>query len=219
LDRLIKFWGGDYAEPPFVHAEDAFYVRKPYPFPFDLMPQPWRGNLPDAKVFLLHLAPVMSKPIADYEKKSAPFRQALKMNLLGRTPHVLLDPAFADHPESVAYAAALMGLAPRGRLYRNLAQLFLLPYHHSDLAKDVKAQGLIEKFPTCDDMRNFVMLNLAPRARAGELTVVVMEGADIWGFTPLDECADIVIAGRDGLGGKSRAGQAIKRQLAAADAS
>jgi hypothetical protein len=81
VDRLIKFWGGDYAEPPYVHAEDGFYVRKPYPLPFDLMPQPWRGDMFQSKVFLLRLAPALSKPTADYEKSSAAFRQAIKRQL------------------------------------------------------------------------------------------------------------------------------------------
>lgn len=81
MDRLIKFWGGDYAEPPYVHAEDGFYVRKPYPLPFDLMPQPWRGDMFQSKVFLLRLAPALSKPTADYEKSSAAFRQAIKRQL------------------------------------------------------------------------------------------------------------------------------------------
>jgi hypothetical protein len=215
LDRLIKFWGGDYAEPPHVHAEDGFYVRKPYPLPFDLMPQPWRGDMFQSKVFLLRLAPALSKPIADYEKKSAAFRKALKINLLGRTPHLLLDSAFADHPESAGTAALLKGLAPRARLAAHVSEIFLLPYHHKDVAADAKARKLIEAFPTCDDMRNFVMLNLAPRARAGEITLVVLEGAEIWGFSPPDACTDIVLADEGALGGKSRAGQAIKRQLAA----
>ncbi len=217
MDRLIKFWGGDYAEPPYVHAEDGFYVRKPYPLPFELMPQPWRGDMFQSKVFLLRPAPALSKAIADYEKSSAAFRSALKMNLLGRTPHLLLDPAFQDHPESAGYAAALKGLAPRERLRAQIAEIFLLPYHHKDVVGDAKAQKLIDIFPTCDDMRNFVTLNLAPRARAGEITVIVLEGAKIWGFSPSDECADIVIAAADGVSGKSRAGQAIKRQLAASD--
>lgn len=217
MDRLIKFWGGDYAEPPYVHAEDGFYVRKPYPLPFDLMPQPWRGDMFRSKVFLLRLAPALSKPIADYEKSSAAFRQALKGNLLGRTPHFLLDPAFQDHPESAGYAASLKGLAPRERLRAQISEIFLLPYHHKGVADDPKAQKLIEKFPTCDDMRNFAGLNLAPRARAGEITLIVLEGAEIWGFAPSDACADIVLAEDGSLAGKSRAGQAIKRQLAAAE--
>lgn len=216
MDRLIKFWGGDYAEPPFVHAEDAFYVEQPYPLPFDLMPQPWRGDMFNAKVFLLRLAPPMSKPIADYEKASAAFRKTLKANLLGRTPHFLLDPAFKDHPESAAFAASLKGLAPRERLRSHVAEIFLLPYHHKDASQDAKALKLIEAFPTCDDMRNFVNGNLAPRARAGEIAVIVQGGAEVWGFAPSDECADIVIAKNGEIGGKSAAGQAIKRLLAAA---
>lgn len=213
MDRLIKFWGGDYAEPPFVHAEDGFYVRKPYPLPFDLMPQPWRGDMFQSKVFLLRLAPPMSKPIADYEKGSAAFRKALKTNLLGRTPHLLLDPAFKDHPESAGFAAALKGLAARDLLQAHVSEIFLLPYHHKDAASDAKARKLIADFPTCDDMRNFVALNLAPRARAGEIALIVQEGADLWGFSPADESADIVIVGGT-ADGKKRAGEAIKRQLA-----
>lgn len=217
MDRLIKFWGGDYAEPPHVHAEDGFYVRKPYPLPFDLMPQPWRGDLFQSKVFLLRLAPPLSKPIADHEKGSAAFRKMLKMNLLGRTPHFLLDPAFKDHPESASYAASLKGLAPRERLQAYVSEIFLLPYHHAGVAEDAKARQLIETFPTCDDMRNFVILNLAPRARAGEIALIVREGAAIWGFSPSDACYDIVLAEAGAIGGKSHAGQAIKRQLAAAE--
>jgi len=215
VDRLIKFWGGEYAEPPYIHAEDGFYVRKPYTLSFDLMPQPWRGDMFQSKVFLLRLAPALSKPIADYEKASAAFRKTLKINLLGRTPHFLLDPAFKDHPESAAFAASLKGLAPQARLTKHVSEIFLLPYHHKSVAGDAKAKKLIEDFPTCDDMRNFVTLNLAPRARAGEVTLILLEGAAIWGFSPPGACADIVIA-EDGLGGaKGRAAQAIKRQLAA----
>ncbi len=216
MDRLIKFWGGDFAEPPYIHAEDGFYVRKPYPLPFDLMPQPWRGQMFQSKVFLLRLAPGMSKLIADYEAGSAAFRKALKINLLGRTPHFLLEPGFKDHPESAGFAAALKGLAPHARLLNHVAEIFLLPYHHKGVAGDAKAQKWIETFPTCDDMRNFAKLNLAPRARAGEIAVIVLEGAALWGFAPSDECADIVIA-EEGLGGKSRAAQTIKRQLSAAE--
>lgn len=218
MDRLIKFWGGDYAEPPFVHAEDAFYVEKPHPLPFELMPQPWRGDMFNAKIFLLRLAPPMSKPIADYETGSAAFRKMLKTNLLGRTPHFLLDPAFKDHPESAGFAASLKGLAPRERLQAQVAEIFLLPYHQKDAGQNAKALALIEAFPTCDDMRNFVNGNLAPRARAGEIAVIVQEGATVWGFAAADECADIVIAKSGEIGGKSPAGQAIKRQLAAAEA-
>lgn len=217
MDRLIKFWGGDFAERPYIHAEDGFYVRKPYPLPFDLMPQPWRGEMFQSKVFLLRLAPVMSKPIADYEAGSAAFRKALKINLLGRTPHFLLGPDFKDHPERTGFAASLKGLAPQARLAQHVAEIFLLPYHHKGVAGDPKAQKLIETFPTCDDMRNFAALNLAPRARAGEVSIIVLEGAALWGFSASDECADIVIA-EDGLGsGKNRAAQAIKRQLSAAE--
>jgi hypothetical protein len=218
VDRLIKFWGGDYAEPPYIHAEDGFYVRKPYPLPFELMPQPWRGDMFQSKVFLLRLAPALSKPIADYEKASAAFRKTLKINLLGRTPHFLLDPAFKDHPESAGFAASLKGLAPPAQLARHVSEIFLLPYHHKGVAGDAKAQKLIADFPTCDDMRNFVTLNLAPRARAGEVTLILLEGAAIWGFSPPDEGADIVIAETGIDGAKSRATQAIKRQLAAAGA-
>lgn len=220
MDRLIKFWGGEYDEYPLVHAEDGFYLEEPYPFDLHLFPKPWLGDLTRGKLFLLHLSPGLSKAEADFEKKRPEFRKALRANLLGRTPHLLLDPAFKAHPGRAAVEATLKGVASRDVLHRHMVQMFLVPYHHKNLGGDAATSALARRFSTRDDMQNFVNGNLAPRARAGEITLIVVDGAAEWGLSAADECETIVVydaaEAKAGLvTPKTRGGKAARRQLAA----
>ena len=219
MDRLIKFWGQEFSQPPYVHPEDSFYLDENGPFELGLLPQPWVGDLVNAKVFVLLLNPGLSGKEIEIEKENVKFRQALKTNLLGKSPNLFLDGDFHNHPGRLWMETHLKGVASLEVLRRYVALLELVPYH----SKDFRAYSLADRLPTCEDMRNFVHLNLAPRARAGELTLIVQRAAKQWGFSPADECENIIVyQGGECRGGymtaNTRGGQAIKRQLATVEA-
>lgn len=194
-----------------------------------LLPQPYVGNLATADIFLLSLNPGFD--VADYwgELEHAGFRKILIGNLhqrpiKGRLAFPLLDPSFSWHggyrywesklrtviQETAAgrtggYQGALEYAAKR------LAALELVPYHSTGF----RARELIAA-PTAEAMKRFVLRGLLPRAKRGEILIVVLRRARDWQVP--QRARGVVIyqpkhARSASLGKMSPGGRAILRRL------
>ncbi len=200
-------------------------------FHFSLLPVPFIGDLRHADIFILLLNPGVDP--ADYyaEYKQPTFRRALVRNLKqelrgAQYPFFCLDPQFCW---SSGYAwwegklkkvvQALAKKKCRGQyrtalraVSRRIAAIELVPYH-----SDHFDGGATEKnLPSARWAQQWVEKFLAPRARRGEILIVVTRSIKDW---RLSEVAGRIVCYERGetrgasLTPRSRGGKAILRRL------
>jgi len=195
-----------------------------------LLPMPFVGNLATADVFVLLLNPGFET--ADYVADTDPDLHAAEVRTLYQTlddvefPFIFLDPRFCwsggyrwwesklrdvtrqfalDH--GIRYYEALSRVASR------VAAIEVFPYHSSS------GPAGLERLPSSAAAREFVRDNLVPRARDGELTLIVTRAAAAWGLSIADDDGQniVVYSGAETraayLTSLSRGGAAIAARL------
>lgn len=166
-------------------------------FHFSLLPVPYVGNLSTASVFILLLNPGFN-PIDYYGEFRRPeFLPALQQNLkqdLGTKdfPFLYLNPEFCWHSAYGWWEGKLSDVIRavadgrhRGKYLRALkevsqriAAIELVPYHSTHYI----GRNLGGRLPSAQVARNWVRTSLVPRARAGDVTVVVTRQIAMWGI-------------------------------------
>lgn len=175
-------------------------------FHLGLLPVPYFGNLAQATVFVLSLNPGLAA--VDYlaEETSTGQREALIANLRQEGldeayPFRCLDPAFCWtggfvywHQKLGPYIRALAASHPTyqdalSQVAKTVCCLELVPYHSSYFTQ----HQLLETLPSVQLMKRFVHEDLARRAKAGEVDIIVTRQTWAWGLEPSDH---IVLFGR-----------------------
>lgn len=180
-----------YAE--FIKSED--FGKASSDFHLGLIPQPYIGNLANAKVFLLMLNPGFS--LGDYyaQEHSAAFKQARIANLEQKNeadnyPFSYLNPEFAWTAGGQWWQSKLRSVANElvkknqlsfrealRHISQNLACIELCPYFSKEYSKPKQPLAFIEA------ARNYVQTVVAEKCRTDEAIAVVTRQADTWGLS------------------------------------
>ena len=184
-DELVDFWKEAGAST--VHPSDKAHVGNH--FATDLRPVPWAGPLKAAKVFFLFLNPGLTDQDTCCEAVNAEFLATLQENLLGMQPYFYLLERFSDHP-GYRWAKRIFGAGISEQHTQDICVLQLVPYHsrYGSLAKAVAP-----RLPSTTAIRGFVLDFLLPRARAGEIGIVVARSRKLWGLGDESEGGTLVI--------------------------
>lgn len=173
-----------------------------------LYPIPYSGDLDKAKVFLLQLNPGFSP--ADYfaEYRDAEFREAQTRSLKQENtdndfPFIYIDPRFCWHPGFGYWQGKLHQIIVKIKekkncpyreassiLSKNLAMLELLPYHSKNFGL---GNGLLGSLASVRLIRSYVKDVLLPKAYDGEITIIVMRKANMWGISNSSNSSEHVI--------------------------
>jgi hypothetical protein len=183
-----------------AHRSDEFGSGGDSRLHYGLLPVPFIGDLATADIFVLLLNPGLSA--GDYfgEYEVPAFRQALLDNLqqagTSEYPFFYLNPAFGWHSGFqwwntklagvIDRAAARWGLsyaAARHRVANRLAAIELVPYHS---ARFSPSSARPTRLKSAELAREYVHQQLVPRARAGQLTIIVTRHAKSWGLPAAD---------------------------------
>lgn len=223
VERALLSSHREYVQSP------LFGSRKDSSLHLGLLPVPYLGNLERASIFVLMLNPGLGAGdyFAEYEVPG--YREALISNLRQENgqneyPFFALDPrlawtgAFAYwHDrlrrivEELVWQRQLSYLEALSLMAIRVACVQLFPYH----SRSFKAHALAGRVESSRLAQQYVHEVLAPRAAAGEITIVVARQGEKWG---LDEGENVVVY-RGGecrgayLGPRTRGGKAIMRQL------
>jgi hypothetical protein len=158
-----------------VHPEDRSFIAGPN-FETSILPQPWVGPLLGADIFVLQLNPGLDGAEVEYEQSRADFRDALKANLHGQAANVFLDPLFRDHP-GTAWVRRILGANAGADAATRICMIELVPYHSRSGGV---ARAVASRLPSTAMMREWVHSQLAPRARRGEVVLIVQRAARAW---------------------------------------
>jgi hypothetical protein len=168
-------------------------IYKPKQIHVGLVPQPYFGNLEEARIFLLTLNPRLSYQTYSSEYLFPAYLEALIDNLRQerlnpRFPLMLLNPDWAGFAgfsywhkkldttiRELADLLALSYLEALSLLSQEMAILEHIPYHSP---KDPKVDGL----ESTRLIREFVHQGVLPRARQGEVLLIVLRSIGLWGI-------------------------------------
>jgi hypothetical protein len=189
------------------------------------------GNLERAKVIFLLLNPGLRPGDYFAEQQRGHYWQALRrstqQSLCDETyPFVFLNPAFSWHSGFIWWSRKLAVLIERqialtktrspreaySTLAKSVANIELFPYHSR---KFKLPRRLRNNLPSAKLARQYVHEVLVPRARMGDLLLVVMRCAKDWGL----ECGDGICAFSSTeargahLSAKSKVGQKVLEHL------
>jgi hypothetical protein len=210
-------------------ASDAFADPADTSLHLGLIPIPLIGPLNTGRVLILMLNPGLH-PV-DYfgEAESKSYREALITNLRLESKFFCLDPAFAWHGgfsywhgkfrEIVAELASAWEvpyLAALNRVAQRVVTVQLLPYHSPQFGLPDRT---LDSLRSVRLMRNYVHEVLVPRARRGEVLIVVTRKSRCW---QLREDEHILVYDKQEARGahltpRSRGGARILDYLRAAD--
>ncbi|HTX80457.1 MAG TPA: hypothetical protein VMC62_12350, partial [Longilinea sp.] len=159
-----------------------------------LLPLPFIGNLRKATIFVLMLNPGLHP--GDYyaeqynfEYKKACIRNLHQENNNDEYPFIFLNPQFAWHPgfeywnkkfnpiiETLEKQSQITYQEAMSILAKSLACLELLPYH----SKSFGSNSLLKVLPSVQTMISFVHEILLPKAKNGEILIIVTREAQNW---------------------------------------
>lgn len=182
---LINFWQQLPADRC-VHPADEVPLRShAHGLKTDHLPGPWWGSLKAARAFLLFLNPGFN-PATDLESAKDPVMASLRRRRLAGE-HVEREVMAHHRGRASAFEARfdrkLRGVCTADAIENELCVLNLVAYK-STTFRDHK---LIKLLPSSTLIRQVVTDELAPRARAGELMLVVVRQARKWGFSVADQ--------------------------------
>jgi len=209
--ELVDYWSK--LGNSLVHPDD-FGLVDPTQFCIDQLPIPWVGNLMKANAFVLMLNPRYSDEDKRYELKNPEFRKAVNANLSGCVPIYSFQSQFQTYP-GYAWARRVYGHDVLQECANSVCQINLVPYHSAEGGVATRISG---KLPTSLAIQRFVLGNLVPRARRGEIGLVVARSSRGWGIDASMECECIVVY-KDGetrgayQTGVTRGGKLIRRFL------
>jgi hypothetical protein len=186
---LLDFWRRLPADA-FVHPEDAEALSShAHDLQTNHLPGPWWGALRTARAFLLFLNPGYN-PATDLESAKDPVMASLRRRRLAGED-VERDVLAHHRGRRSAFEAwldrKLRGVGTADAIEKDICVLNLVAYK-STTFRDHK---LIKLLPSSSLIRRVVSDELAPRARAGELMLVVVRQARKWGFSVEDQSATL----------------------------
>lgn len=163
-------------------------------FHLSLLPVPYLGDLSKADIFILLLNPGFS--ISNYDSMQSPLYRTLSTRSIRQEfkdiefPMISLDPMlastagfvwwhgkFAELISRISEARHISYLNALKQLANRVAAIELVPYR----SKSFSASKLINKLPSTIAARRYVHEELVPRARRGEITLIVTRKAKDWG--------------------------------------
>ncbi|MDZ4386582.1 MAG: hypothetical protein U0998_05090 [Moraxellaceae bacterium] len=170
-------------------------------FHMGLLPQPFMGNVSNAKVYVLLLNPGLGPHDYYAEYQVTAYREALMRNLhqsfrSDDLPFLFLDPKYAWHGgftwwqgklaqviQSLSQSRKCSFAEAQRYISLNLASIELVPYH----SKSFKAPSrFIEDLESAKLARHFVNHHVLPRVRNKEAIVIVTRRVNEWGLTERD---------------------------------
>ena len=202
-------------------------------FHFSLLPVPYAGNLEKSDIFILLLNPGFAPSDYHGEYQHRDFKKALQQNLEQdfrgvEYPFLYLNPRFCWHGAYRWWEAKLRSIVQEvaneqyeGRylnalksVSRRVSAIELVPYHSAHFRGGAKWTNL----PSAQAAKTWVHNSLAPRAKNGEIVIVVTRKIDVWGIKPLSKrivCYDGLEARAAHLTSNSRGGAAILERMRA----
>lgn len=197
-----------------------------------LLPVPYAGDLAKADIFILLLNPGFDTVDIYGENDVSDFREAttrmLNQDLANEEfPFIFLNPKFCwsggyrwwerklhDVAATYANTKGVSYLEALRVVSQHLVAIELIPYHSAS-----SPPGAVRKAPSAIEAQRFVKEVILPRARLGQVTVIVTRQAATWGLTASKGEPGIVVydgghARGASLSTNSAGGQAILRRLA-----
>lgn len=210
--ELVKFWSSLGADT--IHPSDISSLHANR-FEHRLVPLPWAGPINTASVFVLMLNPGLSPEDIPYENSRAEFVKALRQNLGGELPYLYFVRGFEDHPGH-RWARGTFGWDLNASDAENFCVLQLVAYH---LINGDPARAIAGKLPSSLAIQKFVRQSVLPRARRGEVALIVARSSALWGFSVEREDQNVLIynsaeARRAYLTAGSRGGALLRQRLA-----
>ncbi len=186
---LLDFWRRLPADA-FVHPDDDEVLRShKHGLNTNHLPGPWWGALTTARAFLLFLNPGYN-PATDLESANDPMMMSLRRRRLAGE-HVEREVMARHRGRGSAFEAwfdrKLRGVCTADAIEKDLCVLNLVAYK-STTFRDHK---LVKLLPSSTLIRQVVTDDLAPRARAGKLMLVVVRQARKWGFSVADQSSTL----------------------------
>jgi len=187
-----------------VHGEGGSEFFTKHKLHLGLIPQPFIGDLRQAKVFILMLNPGFGPIEYVQENQHQEFRDALRKNLRQSSeslecPFLFFDPRFLWTPggeywkrklkdiiEAFCKRKNVSYLDATRVLSKKIATLELIPYHSASAPKD-----LVNLY-SATLMKEFVRDILVPRAVAKEVVIVCTRQTDAWGLNG-SSCNNVIV--------------------------
>ena len=213
-----------------AYSSDEFQGKADSSLHLGLIPQPFKGDVLNASIYILLLNPGLAA--SDYfgEHQVAEYRNALLTNLkqefnYGKVPFFPLDPRFAWNggfawwnrklKRVIAVIAEHKKISfkeARESVARKIASIELFPYHSSKF-KD--ADKWLENLPSVQLARNFVNQVVLDRVSSGKAVAIITRKVKVWS---LPEMSGIITysAGQArgaSLSPKTAGGKAILNQF------
>jgi hypothetical protein len=184
-DRFIEYWS--VLDGQTVHPDDQA-VLPPGQFAIDLQPLPWNGPLRSARTYILMLNPGLKPTDHEWERRPE-VHDALRSNLGGDSPYLYLQSRFIDRPGN-EWTRRWLGSDIGAAQADKICVLQLVPYHSEE---GDKVKRVARHLPSSQESIRFVRDWLVPRAKAGEIGLVVARAARQWKLSPADECQSLVV--------------------------
>lgn len=209
-------------QPPLDHHTYPGYgpAQEPGFLHLSLVPEPFTGDLNNADVFILQANPGFAGTEYEEQNTNLNFRQRLVATIrqeLGgfQHRHAYFDPAFEGYAGYSWWTAHLPQLANNQEQSDRLATIDLFPYHSNQF----RHHSLLGDLPSVQVARDYVRCELVPRAKNGEITIVVTRQRKNWGFTLREDNGENIVVYRGGevlgawMGPNTRGGLAIAQIL------
>ena len=225
---IDTFWAeATFGCPPYVHpADQALLYGARLKTDADsylhlaLLPEPYSGDLHNADIFILQANPGFDGSEYAEQYGSEEFRNRLIRSIEQKFeetafPHVYFDTCFNGHAGYRSWSARLRGIATDRILAKRIATLDLFPYH----SRKFIHHGSLLQLPSVAAMKRYVHEELVPRARRGEILLIVGRAHRLWSFAPSDDDGQNIIIYSDWrvrrclLRPNTPAGKAILRRL------
>jgi hypothetical protein len=184
--ELVQFWSSLGGEN--IHPSDVS-VLPSNQFETRLAPVPWAGPINTASVFILMLNPGLSPEDIPYESGRGAFVNALRLNLSGDLPYLYFIRGYEEHPGH-RWARGTFGWDLTTSDADKFCALQLVPYHSSG---GEVARKIASRLPSSLAVQQFVRHSVLPRARRGEIGLVVARSSALWGLTGEREDQNVLI--------------------------
>jgi hypothetical protein len=170
--------------------------------------------LKEARTYFLFLNPGLAPNDLAYERENLEFANILRENLGGSGRYFYLLETFSDHP-GYHWASRIFGADIRERHTDCFCVLQLVPYHST---AGNPARAVAHRLDSTRAIKAFARNSLIPRARKGEIGVVVARSSKLWGVDDEMEGDDLIIyRGGECRGAfqtqRTRGGQLMRRRL------
>lgn len=168
----------------------------------------------------MQLNPGYSGPEDRIERCNADFSKALRENLKGTLDNLFLDDRFSDHPGRAWTERIFGGTATLEVIREQVALIELVPYHSKKRPR--KLRHLANHLASSLLVKRFLHENLLPRAKKGEIGVVIQRSTTEWECQGMPDTPHFVAyvknaAGKNPLGGyltpSTLGGQVIRRHV------